>query len=156
MSFVFYSRWRRMVQKCGVLVISTAPRTKCPRGLSMKQTAMSASSVPHSERTAAEKREAELHHVIISKIDQVNDNIRLLRLQVSPSKQVKAWLTILAQHSRTLICAPCSTVPTRPMAGCLSPGHPPSRWLHHHINSARCAVVRENWLSRTSSAKIAE
>lgn len=57
----------------------------------MKQTVMNASSVPHTERTAAEKREADLHHVILSKIDQVNDDIRLLRLQVSPTKQVKAW-----------------------------------------------------------------
>lgn len=60
----------------------------------MKQRVMNSSSVPHEQRTAAVKREVDLHHLILSNIDQVNENIRLIRLQVSPTKPVKARLLI--------------------------------------------------------------
>ena len=52
--------------------------------------AMSSASIPHKQRTATEQRGPDLHHVILSRIDQVNDSIRLLQLQVSPTKPVKA------------------------------------------------------------------
>ncbi|KAI4116746.1 MAG: hypothetical protein LQ345_002893 [Seirophora villosa] len=55
---------------------------------------MSSSSLPHAQRTAAVKREADLHHLILSNINQVNENIRLLRLQVSPTRLVKARFSI--------------------------------------------------------------
>ncbi|KAL8653468.1 MAG: hypothetical protein Q9210_002074 [Variospora velana] len=56
----------------------------------MKLRVINSSSVPHEQRTAAVKREADLHHLILSNIDQVNENIRLIRLQFRPGQ----WLDV--------------------------------------------------------------
>lgn len=48
------------------------------------------SSLPHEERTAAEPRENQLEPVILSHIREVNDSIRLLRLNaVDPNHTIK-------------------------------------------------------------------
>ena len=39
-------------------------------------------SVPHEERTAAEPREHGMHRVILDRIEEVNTNIRLLKLRM--------------------------------------------------------------------------
>ncbi len=39
-------------------------------------------SVPHEERTAAEPREHGMHKVILDKIEEINTNIRLLKLRM--------------------------------------------------------------------------
>ncbi|KAL8762454.1 MAG: hypothetical protein Q9184_001537 [Pyrenodesmia sp. 2 TL-2023] len=98
-------------------------------------------SAPHTERTAAEKREADLHHVILSKIDQVNDDIRLLRLQVSPTKQFRPgqWLDVYLPGVRQ---AGGFTITSTPqdaqwvgktgyleLAVQKSPNNPPAAWL---------------------------
>ena len=53
---------------------------------------MTSASPTHEERTAAAQREAGIHQVKITKIDQVNESVRLLRLSIPPSGQVKARL----------------------------------------------------------------
>ncbi|KAL8917280.1 MAG: hypothetical protein Q9208_008056 [Pyrenodesmia sp. 3 TL-2023] len=102
---------------------------------------MNASSLPHAERTAAEKREADLHHIILSKIDQVNDNIRLLRFQVSPTKRFRPgqWLDVYLPGIRQ---AGGFTITSTPqdaqwsgktgyleLAVQKSPNNPPAAWL---------------------------
>ena len=39
-------------------------------------------SIPHEERTAAEPREHGMHKVILDRIEEVNTNIRLLKLKM--------------------------------------------------------------------------
>ena len=39
-------------------------------------------SVPHEERTAAEPREHGMHKVILDRIEEINTNIRLLKLRM--------------------------------------------------------------------------
>lgn len=51
------------------------------------------SSLPHEDRTAAEPRQNSIEPVILSHIRQVNDNIRLLRLNaVDPNHSIKVNL----------------------------------------------------------------
>lgn len=48
------------------------------------------SSLPHEDRTAAEPRESRLEPVVLSNIRQVNENIRLLRLNAAdPNHTIK-------------------------------------------------------------------
>lgn len=145
MPLMLHSACRGAVRAHRAYNPSTALRIACTRRPPGKQTVMSSSSLPHAQRTAAEKREADLHHLILSNINQINENIRLLRLQVSPTRLVKARLSITTTfHSEllpVLILDRCSIVPSRPMARCLSPWHPPARWLHRHIYSKRCSMV---------------
>lgn len=48
------------------------------------------SSLPHEDRTAAEPREGRLEPVVLSNIRQVNENIRLLRLNAAdPDHTIK-------------------------------------------------------------------
>ena len=39
-------------------------------------------SVPHEERTAAEPREHGMHKVVLDRIEEINTNIRLLKLRM--------------------------------------------------------------------------
>ena len=75
------SNWG-IIRSPGVLHLSSSSR-------SMTNTASST----HEERTAAAQREAHLHQVQITKIEQANESVRLLRLVIPPSKQVKARLS---------------------------------------------------------------
>lgn len=43
--------------------------------------ASTTTSIPHEERTAAEPREHGMHKVILDRIEEVNTNIRLLKLR---------------------------------------------------------------------------
>ncbi|KAL8948496.1 MAG: hypothetical protein Q9222_005328 [Ikaeria aurantiellina] len=105
---------------------------------------MSSTSVPHEERTAAEQREATLHHVKLARIDQVNDSIRLLRLHVSQSNQVKfrpgQWLDVHLPGVRqaggfTITSTPKDAQNKNEKPGYLelaiqrSPKNPPAAWL---------------------------
>lgn len=51
---------------------------------------MSIASSTHEERTAAAQREADLHQVKLAGVDQVNDSVRVLRLQIPEARRVKA------------------------------------------------------------------
>ncbi|KAL9593116.1 MAG: hypothetical protein Q9179_006091 [Wetmoreana sp. 5 TL-2023] len=59
---------------------------------------MSSTSLTHEERTAAEQREADLHHVKLVQIAQISESMRLLQLEIPPPEQVKAsrcqWLDV--------------------------------------------------------------
>ena len=49
------------------------------------------SSLPHEERTAAEPREHGIHKVILDRIEEINTNIRLLKLRMhSVDEQLQA------------------------------------------------------------------
>ena len=97
-------------ENCGVLPTSSPPLTyreeECVKMLAYtlscrfvprlpsRQTcrfmATVRSSLPHEERTAAEPRENRLEPVILSHIRQVNDNVRLLRLNAAdPDHAIK-------------------------------------------------------------------
>lgn len=52
------------------------------------------SSLSHEERTAQEPREARLEPVTVSRIDPVNDTIRLIRLSaMKPNHTLKVRIT---------------------------------------------------------------
>ena len=60
------------------------------RVLPSRRSIMTNASSTHEERTAAIQREAGIHQVKITKIEQVNESVRLLRLSIPPSREVKA------------------------------------------------------------------
>lgn len=60
--------------------------------LSFHRNIMTGPSSTHEERTAASQRDSDLHQVRIANIEQVNESVRLLRLAIPPSQQVKARL----------------------------------------------------------------
>ncbi|MGG6499362.1 UNVERIFIED_CONTAM: hypothetical protein NY603_41225, partial [Bacteroidetes bacterium 56_B9] len=50
------------------------------------------SSAPHEERTATEPRENKIEPVILANIREVNDSVRLLRLNaVDPNHTIRVW-----------------------------------------------------------------
>ncbi|KXT03585.1 hypothetical protein AC578_9996 [Pseudocercospora eumusae] len=55
--------------------------SKSLRGLKVRRMASIRSSLPHTERTAAEPRENQLEPVVLSHIRAVNDTIRVIRLK---------------------------------------------------------------------------
>ncbi|KAL9584735.1 MAG: hypothetical protein Q9203_004552 [Teloschistes exilis] len=91
------------------------------------------SSTSHQERTAAEQREANLHQVKLSQINQVNDTIRLLRLSIPPAKQVEAC--IRQAGGFTITSTPLDATYRSHEPGYLelaiqkSPNNPPAAWL---------------------------
>jgi hypothetical protein len=99
------------------------------------------SSLSHEERTAQEPREARLEPVTVSRIDAVNDTIRLIRLSaMKPGHTLKVYI----YHSPTYPQVKSHTnnihqskVSPRPMARRLHPLSPKSRWFHHHLHTLR-------------------
>ena len=85
----------------------------------------------HKERTAADCREPGMHTVVLDKIEQVNNNIRLLELRPRGEKPKARDLSIEATPE--LISNLYSTVPPRPVARCSRSRYTSSRWLHDHI-----------------------
>jgi hypothetical protein len=70
------------------------------RTVSARRMATIRSSLPHEERTAAEPRENRLEPVILSNIREVNNSIRLLRLNaVDPNHTIKVRLLIKSRDS---------------------------------------------------------
>jgi hypothetical protein len=60
------------------------------------------SSLPHEERTAAEPRENQLEPVVLSNIREVNESIRLLRLNaVDPTHTIKVRLVVKSGSRNT-------------------------------------------------------
>ena len=51
------------------------------------------SKTSHEERTAADRRESVMHTVVLEKIEQINQNIRLLRLRPRGEKPKARDLT---------------------------------------------------------------
>ncbi|KAL8816465.1 MAG: hypothetical protein Q9223_004534, partial [Gallowayella weberi] len=101
-------------------------------------------SSTHQERTATAQREADLHQVKLVRIDQVNDSVRVLRLQISPAKDVKflpgQWLDVHLPHVQqaggfTITSTPKDAQHTADKPGYLelaiqkSPNNPPAAWL---------------------------
>ncbi|KAI4288487.1 MAG: hypothetical protein L6R35_002255 [Caloplaca aegaea] len=102
----------------------------------MKQRVMNSSSVPHEQRTATVKREVDLHHLILSNIDQVNENIRLIRLQFRPGQWLDVYLPGIRQAGGfTVTSTPKDAKWSDGKPGFLelaiqkSPNNPPAAWL---------------------------
>lgn len=98
------------------------------------------SSLPHEERTAQEPRENRLEPVILSHIREVNDNVRLLRLNaVDPNHTIKVSFlrSLIAVYLRnfptTQILINTSKVSARPMARYLHPESSSSGRLYYHV-----------------------
>ncbi|KAL8991498.1 MAG: hypothetical protein Q9169_007853 [Polycauliona sp. 2 TL-2023] len=117
---------------------------------------MTTDSSSHEERTAAAKREADLHPVRISKIEQVNESVRLLRLSISSSKEVKflpgQWLDVHLPGVRqaggfTITSTPKDAQHTTDQDGYLelaiqkSPNNPPAAWLWRPEEEIRHADI---------------
>ncbi|KAL8805134.1 MAG: hypothetical protein Q9182_002116 [Xanthomendoza sp. 2 TL-2023] len=105
---------------------------------------MNMTSSTHQERTATAQREADLHQVKLVRIDQVNEWVRVLRLQIPPAKDVKflpgQWLDVHLPHVRqaggfTITSTPKDAQHTADRHGYLelaiqkSPNNPPAAWL---------------------------
>ncbi|MCJ1259047.1 hypothetical protein MMC24_006882 [Lignoscripta atroalba] len=108
-------------------------------------------SVSHEERTAEEPRENDIHHVILSRIQQVNPTVRLLQLNIPKGKQLKArpqflpgqWLDVFIRGLSeaggfTITSTPKDAEPSRTtprndgyleLAIQKSPKNPPAAWL---------------------------
>lgn len=60
------------------------------------------SGIPHEDRTATEPRSEALHDVILHKIQNVNESIKLYKLQIKDARKgVKVSLQPLAPDPRT-------------------------------------------------------
>ncbi|KAL8942593.1 MAG: hypothetical protein Q9216_001575 [Gyalolechia sp. 2 TL-2023] len=97
---------------------------------------MSSTSIPHEQRTATEQRASDLHHVILNKIDQVNESIRLLRLQFRPGQWLDVHLPGIRQAGGfTITSTPQDAQYSDGQTGYLelavqkSPNNPPAAWL---------------------------
>ncbi|TVY18271.1 Oxidoreductase NAD-binding domain-containing protein 1 [Lachnellula arida] len=75
-------------------------------------------SIPHTERTAKEPRDNNLHKVLLERMEQVNDDIRLFRLV--PADREKGLMKFLAGQWLDV------HVPTIPKAGGFTITSPPS------------------------------
>ena len=57
----------------------------------------SSSGIPHEDRTAAEPREEGLHDVVLHKIEDVNESIKLYKLRIKNEQQgVKVSLAFIS------------------------------------------------------------
>ena len=61
----------------------------------------STSRLSHHERTAAEPREAEIHRVTLHDHENVNEDIRIVRLRVPDGRNVEARLSSVHPGSTT-------------------------------------------------------
>jgi hypothetical protein len=103
------------------------------------------SSLSHEERTAQEPREARLEPVTVSRIDTVNDTIRLIRLSaMKPGHTLKVHISYPFSGLHHFVARSTksdnihqSKVPPRPMARRLHPLSPKSRWFHHNLHTFR-------------------
>jgi hypothetical protein len=103
------------------------------------------SSLSHEERTAQEPREARLEPVTVSRIDTVNDTIRLIRLSaMKPGHTLKVLISYPFGASHHFVARNTksdnihqSKVSSRPMARRLYPLPPKSRWFHHNLYAFR-------------------
>ncbi|TVY65625.1 Oxidoreductase NAD-binding domain-containing protein [Lachnellula suecica] len=100
-------------------------------------------SIPHLERTAKEPRDNRLHKVVLNRIDQVNDDIRLFRLAPVESERgimkflPGQWLdvhvpTISKAGGFTITSPPSFLTSSNPyveLAIQKSPSNPPAAWL---------------------------
>lgn len=53
----------------------------------------SASRLSHPERTAAEPREAKIHQVVLHEYENVNEDVRIIRLTIPEGRNVEASLS---------------------------------------------------------------
>ena len=90
-------------------------------------------SVPHEERTAAEPREHGMHKVILDRIEEVNTNIRLLRLRMHSGDEQLQACNLNNRMELMLTYKVCSVVPPRAMARCIRPWCSARRRLYHHL-----------------------
>ena len=101
-------------------------------------------TLSHLERTAAEPRDSDLHPVILKRIDQFNDQIRLLRLSpIFPAESFTflpgQWLDVHVPGVSkpggfTITSPPHLLLPSNPapyfeLAIQKSPSNPPAAWL---------------------------
>ncbi|KAH8900244.1 hypothetical protein GQ53DRAFT_816262 [Thozetella sp. PMI_491] len=98
----------------------------------------------HLERTAKEPRDSTLHPVIVKRIDQINDSIRVFRLAIPNKGTIEflpgQWLdvyvpTVSKAGGFTITSSPSKAVPKGDDAGYIelaiqkSPDNPPAIWL---------------------------
>jgi len=87
------------------LLISRIPLSpRLARPSTIRTMATVRSSLSHEERTAQEPREARLEPVTVSRIDAVNDTIRLIRLSaMKPDHALKVYTSLPSSHDSTII-----------------------------------------------------
>lgn len=79
-----------LLSRSGVITKSVSSRFASILRPSIRSMATVRSSLPHEDRTAAEPRESRLEPVVLSNVRQVNENIRLLRLNAAdPNHTIK-------------------------------------------------------------------
>lgn len=115
----------------------------------MGSTPASKAFLSHVERTAAEPRDNALHRVTLSKIEQINDSIRLLRLRpVEREPVIKflpgQWLDVHVPEipkaggftitSTPSLLGPSSTEPYLELAIQRSPDNPAAAWLWRPVS----------------------
>lgn len=111
-----FSTYRSLFPERGIFASNIFWRTQHFGSQPRRQMASVNDSIPHEERTATEPRENQLEPVILSHIREVNDNIRLLRLQaVNHDHTIKVRPPTCLNS--IMMCLPgISKVPPRPMA----------------------------------------
>lgn len=95
------------------------------------------SSVPHEERTATEPREHGMHKVILHRIEEVNTNIRLLKLRMHNGDEQLQACNLGHCTEFALTYDLCSVVPPRAMARCVRPLCPAGRRLYDYLYTRR-------------------
>ena len=90
-------------------------------------------SVPHEERTAAEPREHGMHKFILDRIEEVNTNIRLLKLRMQNGDDQLQACNLKNRMELVLTYNLCSVVPPRAMARCIRSWHSAGRRLYDYL-----------------------
>ena len=90
-------------------------------------------SVPHEERTAAEPREYGMHKVILDRIEEINTNIRLLKLRMHNGDEQLQAGNLNNRMELVLTYNLCSVVPPRAMARCIRSWCSASRRLYDYL-----------------------
>nr|POE77662.1 oxidoreductase nad-binding domain-containing protein 1 [Quercus suber] len=111
-----------------------------PLGLQQqKQMATVSDSLPHEQRTATEPRESQLEPVILSHIKEVNDSIRLLRLEAVNHSHTIKWIDTFIPGLRSAGGFTITSTPNEARPSQHSPPYlelavqksrnPPAQWL---------------------------
>ncbi|OIW29937.1 hypothetical protein CONLIGDRAFT_352250 [Coniochaeta ligniaria NRRL 30616] len=103
----------------------------------------------HLERTAQEPRDSLLHKVILKRIDEINDDVRIYRLEITRGDTIGflpgQWLdvfvpTVPKAGGFTITSPPSKAIPTDSSAGYLelaikkSPDNPVALWLWRPVS----------------------
>lgn len=124
----------------------------------IRSMAITPSRTGHDERTSSEPRSSSLHPVTISRITQVNRNIKTFQLTSKHAINVRTTTHQIkeirnSEHTQCADMDPHRVVQTWPMARCLSPRTAKTRRIHDNISTDQ-SIKELIGYSRTCNSKI--